>query len=165
MFGNPDFMRPTLPEVITGGLNSTITPVVDFYDKSRDVPITIGAVESAQSPAQEQGLVKKAIASEGGNRQLPMKFGLSQSYPNPFRQIANIRFQIPGTKRVRTCIEILRFDGRVVKTLVNDERAPGYYQVKWNGRGNSNEALPSGSYLYRIKAGNYHNVKKMVLVR
>ncbi|MBN2037943.1 MAG: DUF1565 domain-containing protein [Chitinispirillaceae bacterium] len=161
--GSSDFMKPTLPAVACGGLSGTCTPNVDFFNKTRDVPVSMGAVEGAQ-PAGGENLAKRAAASAEGVR-LPMEFGLSQSYPNPFRQTANIRFQIPGTERVRTCIEILRFDGRVVKTLVNDERAPGYYQVAWDGRGNSREALPSGSYLYRIKAGNFYNVKRMVLMR
>ena len=91
--------------------------------------------------------------------------GMFQSYPNPFRQRANIRFQIPGTEKVRTYIEILRIDGRVVMTLVNDDRSPGYYMVAWDGRGRSQETMPSGTYLYRIKAGGFRDVKRMVLMR
>ncbi|MBN2035791.1 MAG: S8 family serine peptidase [Chitinispirillaceae bacterium] len=162
-FGSSDFMKPMLPAVAGGGLSAAFTPTVDFFNKTRDVPVSMGAVEGTQ-PAGGEGLAKRTLASAGGVR-LPMEFGLSQSYPNPFRQMANIRFQIPGTERVRICIEILRFDGRVVKTLINDERSPGYYQVAWDGRGNSQEALPSGSYLYRIRAGSFHDVKRMVLMR
>jgi hypothetical protein len=157
----PDFMKPALPEVAGGGLSAAFTPGVDFFNKIRDVPITIGAVEGAQPP--EGSLAKKAVA--GNLPMVPLEFGMFQSYPNPFRQRAHIRFQIAGTGSVKTFIEILRIDGRVVRTLVNDEREPGYYLVAWDGIGNGGESVPVGTYLYRIRAGSFHNVKRMVLLR
>jgi hypothetical protein len=154
-------MTPTLPAVAGGGLITAFTPKVDFFNKTRDVPVSMGAMEGAQPP--EGSLAKRTVA--GILPHVPLEFGMFQSYPNPFRQMANIRFQIPGTEKVRTRIEILRIDGRVVTTLINDDRAPGYYIAKWDGYGRNQEAMPSGPYLYRISAGSFRDVKRMVLMR
>ncbi len=85
-------------------------------------------------------------------------FSLNQNYPNPFNPFTNIGFWIPDFGFVT--LKVYDVLGREVAMLVNEEKPAGSYKVKFDG---SN--LSSGIYFYRLTAGNYTMVKKMVLMR
>lgn len=88
----------------------------------------------------------------------PVAFSLFQNYPNPFNPTTDFRFQILDFGFVKLAVyDVL---GREVATLVNEELHPGAYQVSWNATG-----APSGVYYYRLKAGSYSEMKKMVLLK
>ncbi|MEM5810126.1 MAG: VWA domain-containing protein [Candidatus Aenigmatarchaeota archaeon] len=89
---------------------------------------------------------------------IPKEFALYQNYPNPFNPETIIEFDIPK----RTFVKLTIYDilGREIKTLVNEEINPGKYTVKFNA---SN--LPSGIYFYRLDAGEFSDIKKMVFVK
>ena len=94
----------------------------------------------------------------GSNPNIPNDFSLEQNYPNPFNSNTNVKFQI-----INSGIVILKvFDllGREVKTLVNEYKQPGTYQVSFNAEG-----LSSGVYFYKIIAGDFSETKKMILIR
>lgn len=86
----------------------------------------------------------------------PTQFALHQNYPNPFNPKTVISYQLP----VHSLVELKIFDllGREIATLINEEKEPGEYTVEWNGKG-----LPSGMYLYRLKAGAFTETRKLVL--
>jgi hypothetical protein len=88
----------------------------------------------------------------------PIKYELSQNYPNPFNPITNIKYQIqkPGL----VTLKIYDITGREIKTLVNEIKNPGSYIVTFNG-----SEFASGVYFYRIQAGDFAQVKKMVLIK
>jgi hypothetical protein len=92
------------------------------------------------------------------NENLPEKYSLSQNYPNPFNQSSIINFQCSMTGIVK----LMLFDitGREINTLVNEYLYPGSYSVNIDG---SN--LTSGVYYYKLTAGNYSEVRKMILIR
>ena len=85
-------------------------------------------------------------------------FELFQNYPNPFNPTTQIKYGIPNDGFVS--LKVYDILGREVKLLVNEYKKAGYYEANFNA---SN--LPSGMYLYRIYAGDYNAVKKMVLVK
>jgi hypothetical protein len=87
-----------------------------------------------------------------------LKYELSQNYPNPFNPITNIKYQIQKTGQVT--LKIYDITGREIKTLVNEIKNPGSYIVTFNGT-----ELASGVYFYRIQAGDFVQVKKMVLIK
>lgn len=93
---------------------------------------------------------------------VPGKFNLSQNYPNPFNPVTKIDFDLPLNSKVN--LVIYDVSGREVKTLVNDERAPGYYTLVFNA-----SSLSSGVYFYRIIAKSSEKdfvaFKKMVLIK
>ena len=89
---------------------------------------------------------------------LPKTYELSQNYPNPFNPSTTIRYQLPQDGLVT--LKIYDILGREVKTLVNEEKAKGRYEVNFNA---SN--LASGVYLYRIRVNDYVAVKKMMLIK
>jgi hypothetical protein len=88
----------------------------------------------------------------------PLKYELSQNYPNPFNPITNIKYQIQKTGLVT--LKIYDITGREIKTLVNEIKNPGSYIVSFNGT-----EFASGVYFYRIQAGDFVQVKKMILVK
>lgn len=89
---------------------------------------------------------------------LPENFSLSQNYPNPFNPTTIIKFSIPNSQFAT--LKIYDILGREIATLVNEEKLPGNYEVKFN---ESN--LASGVYLYRLQAGSFSQTKKFVLMK
>ena len=97
------------------------------------------------------------------SNEVPMKFELSQNYPNPFNPTTYINFAVAQQSDVT--IKIYDIMGREVKTLVNEKMLPGKYKVDWQSDNNDGKIVSSGVYFYRIIAGNFNDVKKMILVR
>lgn len=95
--------------------------------------------------------------------EIPSQFSLEQNYPNPFNPETMIRFQLPEASEV----ELVVFDllGREIRTLLQTTYQAGFHVVRWDGRDDYGNPLPSGIYLYRIKAGSYQAVKKLNLLR
>ncbi|MCK4311596.1 MAG: T9SS type A sorting domain-containing protein, partial [Candidatus Cloacimonetes bacterium] len=91
------------------------------------------------------------------------KADLYQNYPNPFNPETVIKYQLPVTSRVQ--LKIYNIKGQLVKTLVSEEQNAGQYSVTWNSRDNFNRPIASGIYFYKLKAGNYEKVKKMILLK
>ncbi len=98
---------------------------------------------------------------------LPKEYSLSQNFPNPFNPTTLIRYQLPAisTKRSAVSLKIYNILGQRVRTLVEEEQAPGYYSVVWNGRDDYGRGVASGVYLYRLEAGRYSSSKKLLLLK
>jgi hypothetical protein len=92
------------------------------------------------------------------NSEIPERFKLSQNYPNPFNPVTKINFDIvtPGFVSLKV-FDIL---GNEVVTLINENLLPGSYKTEFDG---SNFA--SGMYFYKITAGSYSVVRKMILIK
>ena len=93
---------------------------------------------------------------------IPLTFDLKQNYPNPFNPHTVIAYQLPQNEMVG--LEIYNALGEKVRTLVNETQDTGKYEVVWDGKNSSGNQLSSGIYLYRLTAGNYVRVMKMVLL-
>ncbi len=78
--------------------------------------------------------------------EVPRQFMLEQNYPNPFNPTTGIRFQVSGVSEVK--ITVYDLLGREVAVLVNEKKAPGSYEVRFDAAG-----LSSGAYIYRLTAG------------
>jgi len=94
----------------------------------------------------------------GDPRELPTTYSLSQNYPNPFNPVTKINFAIP--KQSFVTIKVFDILGREVKTLINENKSAGNYIVEFNA-----STLASGVYYYRIEAGDFRDVKKMILIK
>jgi len=95
-------------------------------------------------------------ASEEETR--PTEFALDQNYPNPFNPETTIRFHLPEDAHVQ--VKVFDSIGREVAELANAQYAAGSHTVAFNAKN-----LASGVYHYKIKAGKYETVKKMMLVK
>jgi len=101
----------------------------------------------------------RVIAIENSEIIIPVVFNLYQNYPNPFNPVTTIKYDIPKTSNVTIVVYDLL--GREVTRLINNElKNSGRYAINWNANN-----YASGVYIYRIKAGDYISVKKMVLVK
>jgi parallel beta-helix repeat protein len=89
---------------------------------------------------------------------IPKEYALSQNYPNPFNPTTTINYQLPEKSHVT--LRIYDILGNLVKTLVNGEQAPGYYNVTWNAGG-----FASGVYIYRLMSGSFVSTKKLILLK
>jgi hypothetical protein len=98
-----------------------------------------------------------SVEDENAN-QLPLQFRLYQNYPNPFNPTTKIKYEISKTGLVT--LKVYDVLGREVATLVNEEKPSGIYEVEFDG---SN--LSSGVYFYRMRAGDFIDTKKFVLIK
>ena len=89
---------------------------------------------------------------------VPASYTLSQNYPNPFNPTTNISYQI--SQRSNVSVKIYDILGNELRTLVNEEKAAGSYDLKFDA---SN--LTSGVYFYTIQAGGFTQTKKMILMK
>ncbi len=107
---------------------------------------------------------KELLTSATPNIYKIVDFTLHQNYPNPFLEYTTIRYSVPGklpgpSKSVR--LSIYNVSGRIVHTLVNCEKAPGNYLVKWDGKSAQQLSLPSGVYFYNLKVGTQEITNKL----
>jgi len=94
---------------------------------------------------------------------IPRTFSLSQNYPNPFNPNTVIEFSLPKTCHVElTVINIL---GQTVTKLIDGQMDAGYKRIQWNGTNSDGDRVASGVYFYRIKASDFVQTKKMVILK
>ena len=89
---------------------------------------------------------------------LPKNFELNQNYPNPFNPSTKIKFSLPKDELVN--LKIFNILGQEVATLVHEQLKAGSYSYDFNA-----SKLSSGVYFYRIEAGSFNSVKKMLLIK
>jgi len=104
------------------------------------------------------GVVNSVENKQINSIKLPGEFKLLQNYPNPFNPTTIISYSIPKQSNVKLII----YDalGREVANLVNEEKAAGNYTAEFNAAN-----LSSGIYFYQIRAGEFIQTKKMLLLR
>jgi hypothetical protein len=90
--------------------------------------------------------------------EIPAVYALAQNYPNPFNPTTVIQYSVPAAGLVS--LKIYNVLGQEVRALVNEQQAPGTYRVSFDARG-----LASGLYFYRITAGSFVDIKKMMLLK
>jgi hypothetical protein len=118
--------------------------VIDHYKK---------AWENAMKAAN------KALPKESADlAEIPTVFSLKQNYPNPFNPTTTISYQVPITSNVE--ISIFNSLGEKVTTLVSEFKEAGNFEVQWNA---SN--LSSGIYFYKMTAGEFLSIQKMILMK
>jgi subtilisin family serine protease len=94
---------------------------------------------------------------------IPQKFALYQNYPNPFNPSTTISFALPKREMVK--IKIYDILGREIHTLVNKTMQPGIKKVDWDGRNKQGNPVPTGMYFYKLEAGEYHDIRKMLMIK
>ena len=88
----------------------------------------------------------------------PTEFILNQNYPNPFNPNTTFKYSIPNESEV--IIKVFDIIGNEIEILVNEEKPVGTYEITWYA-----EELPSGIYFYQLRAGDFVETKKMVLLK
>jgi len=93
-----------------------------------------------------------------GSGNTPNNFSLEQNYPNPFNPSTKIQYRVPSISQV--VLKIYDILGNEIATLVNEEKPAGVYEVEFNAA-----TLSSGVYFYQLKAGEFIQTKKMILIK
>jgi len=88
----------------------------------------------------------------------PNHFSLSQNYPNPFNPTTSIQYAVSSREFVT--LKVYDLLGREVATLINEEKPAGEYEIEFNASG-----LASGIYFYKLQAGSYSSIKKMICLK
>jgi hypothetical protein len=90
-------------------------------------------------------------------------FLLHQNYPNPFNPEASIKYALHKDREVE--IVVYNILGQDLRTLADEPRRAGSYEIIWDGRDDKGIEMASGICFYRLKAGNYMETKKMLLLK
>lgn len=93
----------------------------------------------------------------------PLSYQLHQNFPNPFNPETRIYFDIPNSEQVK--VIVYNMLGQKVRTLVDAGFNAGKHVVNWDGRDDNGVRMPSGLYIYRIKAGKFIESKKMLMIK
>ncbi len=143
-----------------------------YWDDVKITPLSALANEMAADVAGLEGgmpnyfdyEVLSPIGVEGDLfSNIPRTIELSQNHPNPFNPSTNIVFGIPINSHVT--LDVFNILGQRVTTLVNGVREAGTYEVKWDSRNDSGNLVSGGIYFYRLRAGDIHITKKMLLLK
>lgn len=94
---------------------------------------------------------------------VPGSFALRQNYPNPFNPVTTIPFDIKD--RAATTLRIYNPLGQIVRTLINETLDARSYAVEWDGRNDAGIRVSSGVYFYKLVAGEFQDVRKLVLTK
>ncbi|KPK99585.1 MAG: hypothetical protein AMJ90_09295 [candidate division Zixibacteria bacterium SM23_73_2] len=120
--------------------------------------------------------------------QIPGSFYLSQNYPNPFNATTTIPFTVHGKQEkendpfhttqksvygsqfmvhspIHTTLTIYNVLGQKIKTLVDENKYPGNHKAIWDGKDDSGKEVSSGIYFYKLKSGDFEQVKKLLYLK
>ena len=164
--------RSTTPNARnTGTLIGHAEVFTTFYEDSNLTlhnfyyQVTAVYEEGESGPSNEATALIVGI-EEGNSTNIPVDFSLKQNHPNPFNPTTTIKYAIPQTAHSRNVkLEVFNTLGEKVRTLVNNLHYPGYYSVQWGARDDFGLLVPSGVYIYRLQAGAFVEVRKMMLLR
>ncbi len=134
-------------------INGVLRLVAGVFDNT--IPFTLGPNGSI---SYEGGSLKFTVAVDERLPETPTEFALFQNYPNPFNPSTTIRYHVP--RRTHVTLKIHDITGREVAELVNGEQDAGAYDIVWDAQG-----LTSGVYYYRISAGDFTSVRKLILMK
>jgi hypothetical protein len=95
--------------------------------------------------------------------EVPDSYQLGAAYPNPFNPTTRIAYALPVESSVR--LEVFNVLGQRVKGLVDGVQSAGFKTAMWDGRNEAGQAVPSGTYLYRIVADDFVDSKQVVLLK
>jgi hypothetical protein len=149
--------------------NTTICPYLDtnMVINGRDYTYYITAVYTVESIEYESGtsdtiFVTPGTANEDGILDVVIT-ELRSNYPNPFNPTTIISYSVLNADNI--IIEIYNIKGQRVKTLVNENKNTGHYQVTWNGTDDSGRSVSSGIYFYKMTTGDFVDIKKMMILK
>ena len=102
-------------------------------------------------------------ATNNSDVPLPLHVTLAQNHPNPFNPQTVIVFSLPRVQEAS--LRIYDLQGKLVRTLVQGVQTAGRHEVTWQGRNESDGAVASGLYFYRLTTDAGEQVRKMTLLK
>ncbi|MCI0472522.1 MAG: S8 family peptidase [Ignavibacteria bacterium] len=134
-------------------VNRLVTGVDSIYNLN---PSYVGLLGSGRINAYKSVMPLTSVTPNGNA--MPENYSLSQNYPNPFNPVTKINFSVPKSSNV--VLKVFDATGREIETLVKEQKTAGSYTVTFDAK-----AYSSGAYYYKISAGDFSQVKKMLLIK
>lgn len=149
---------------VIGEANGTNNGILKIrYDNNNSISrigtitISVEGVENSETVIEiKQGA--SSASYKNLEMEIPTNYKVEQNYPNPFNPTTIIRYGLPAEGNVE--ITVYNAIGQEVAQLLNDFQSAGYHEINFDA-----SKLPSGIYVYRISAGNFTELKKMILVK
>ena len=166
IIGQPKVPTKINTNLIVSSPSSTGEQTYRFIDKPNEAGMLYYQLEdiSLDGTSTLHDPVNVRVSTEVALRNTaPTDFELHQNFPNPFNPQTTIRFALPAPSEVLLVIYDAR--GRQVRTLVDDRLNIGIHTLIWDGRNDFGNAVASGLYFYRIRAGEFNKIKKMTFLK
>lgn len=141
-----------------GGFGNNHVENISDADSVYTLASQFGSINPKYFDAWDYNLQKPKTPTAVPDLNKPLVFSLAQNFPNPFNPSTRIAFTLPTQAKVE--LKVYNVLGQEVVTLVNEVKPAGSYNVRFVG-----DNLASGVYLYRLIAGDFTSVKKMLLVK
>ncbi|TDI92984.1 MAG: M20/M25/M40 family metallo-hydrolase [Caldithrix sp.] len=135
-----------------------------FYHRQSDTYATLNMSQVhkiAQLVLATVASLPSPVTSIKSPEKLPLDFTLFQNYPNPFNAGTRINYQLQSPGKVD--LAVYNLQGQKIVRLVDDIQSSGEHAAVWDGKNKQGRRLPSGVYLYRLRAGGRQVVYKMIL--
>lgn len=144
------------------GVNTTFIGSGDLLVIAAGAAITAEDL-TISARAIDNSRMDVSITEAVGGEVTPRVFALNPAYPNPFNPMTKISFSLPEAQSVQ--LTVYGLDGRKIATLADGAFTAGLHEVVWTGRDDAGKGVASGTYIYRIDAGPYSDVRKMTLMK
>ena len=128
-----------------------------------DEGYTLEGLKELLKKKQESLLAKRGESKNDILSEIPKEYKLFNNYPNPFNPSTTIKYSVPKVSNVK--LQVYNMMGQLIKTLVNETKAPGFYSVVWNGTNENDSKVASGIYFYRFESENFVANNKMILIK
>jgi len=159
---------PIFADTLNGNFNLTEnSPCIDtgtaFFEWNDEIIIDLSEDEYFGISPDMGAFEYYPVESDEINVQYPIRYFLSQNYPNPFHPFTTISYSIP--KKSDVYLNIYNIKGQKVKTLIDEKQEKGFKQIIWDGTDNNKRSVSSGIYFYRLQTEDYSKIRKMILIR
>ena len=155
--------------MVHGQSDEDLLTTVSFKIYDHDMDYVYEAVEMTPYDGNElvgavdDPFVLTRNIQRGDKGYIPEEFALDQNYPNPFNPLTHIGFGLPEDSRVE--IMIYDLSGRLIRSLLNDNLEAGYRTIMWDGRDDMSRMASAGMYIAVMKANDFIDSRKMVLLK
>ncbi|MBI88518.1 MAG: hypothetical protein CMG60_00400 [Candidatus Marinimicrobia bacterium] len=160
----------------------TFTPAIGHLDNDGDYEIIVGTSTDLRviDISLEAGIKYSWSSYRGNNHRngyydvtlastisndisLPVEFSLGNNYPNPFNPITKFRYSLSENSKVN--IIIYDINGKIVRTLLDAAELAGHRYITWDAKNDLGFPVATGLYFYRMRAKNFQDTKKMILLK
>ncbi len=107
-------------------------------------------------------ILENVLALDGRDM-LPDIFALHENYPNPFNPVTTITYDLP--ERIMVRLTVFDITGRRIRQLVNGYQEAGFQSALWEGTDDRGQPVSGGLYFYQLKAGEFVETRKMLLIK
>ncbi len=148
--------------------NATGNFVLSLSEPLPPMPyITATSTDTAGNTSQFSQPWNVTSVAETAESTIPEKFSLSQNYPNPFNPTTTINFAVPRkfVGGVKVSLKIFNIEGKMVRSLVDEDKSPGFYSVVWDGKNDEGRKASSGLYFCTVSVGEFRAARKMILLQ